>query len=642
MRSILVRVALAIALVSAPLAVAGTARGAAPAAQPSITAATASVPYVLKNGETKPIYSYKNAIRESVWVKAPDGDRDGKPDLVTADIIRPKELDGKTPVPVIMDASPYYLCCGRGNESETKTYDAKGNPLKLPLFYDNFFEPRGYAIVQVDMAGTARSTGCADEGAASDINSVKAVIDWLNGRATATDVNGKPVKATWANGSVGMIGKSYDGTLANGVAATGVPGLKTIVPISGISSWYDYDRSQGLPFSYNYPSWLSRVVEQSRTRQVDCSAVNSRMDQRDADETGAYTRFWSNRDYRAAPPPSASKVTASVFLAHGLQDTNVKTVNFGRWYRLLKKNHVVTKVWLSRLGHTDPFDYRRAEWVDTLHRWFDSQLMGIKNGILREPRIDVEDSPGEWVTSNTWPVSNNNQSLTFHSDGSLTTGASDNGTDSFVNNPNQSEAQAVAKGNNSNRLLYVTGSLNHNVRISGEPTVDLTITPHGSVGQVGVALVDYGTQVRVRDNGEGNKTLSKQSCWGKSTSYDDACYHNSVEDTLSTPLAVVARGWARLTGNQANRLTVDLAYNDVVIPAGHQLGLAIFGASPNWLVTIDGKATHYDVDLGASSLTLPIVGKLSLGANAGDLSQVPRHIPAGVLPASDPASRIPF
>ena len=35
-----------------------------------------------------------------------------------------------------------------------------------------------------------------------------------------------------------MIGKSYDGTLSNGVAATGVEGLKTIVPVSAISSWY--------------------------------------------------------------------------------------------------------------------------------------------------------------------------------------------------------------------------------------------------------------------------------------------------------------------------------------------------------------------------------------------------------------------
>ena len=63
-----------------------------------------------------------------------------------------------------MDARPYYLCCGRGNESEQKTYDADGVIAKFPLFYDNYFVPRGYAFVAVDLAGTARSTGCADVG----------------------------------------------------------------------------------------------------------------------------------------------------------------------------------------------------------------------------------------------------------------------------------------------------------------------------------------------------------------------------------------------------------------------------------------------------------------------------------------------
>ena len=52
--------------------------------------------------------------------------------------------------------------------------------------------------------------------------------------------------------------------------------------------------------------------------------------------------------------------------------------------------------------------------VDTLHRWFDNQLMGIDNGILDEPRVDVETSPGHWVTSDKWPVSDNKQKLTFH------------------------------------------------------------------------------------------------------------------------------------------------------------------------------------------------------------------------------------
>ena len=43
-----------------------------------------------------------------------------------------------------------------------------------------------------------------------------------------------------------MIGKSYDGTLANAVAATGVKGLETIVPISAIGSWYKYQRTNGV------------------------------------------------------------------------------------------------------------------------------------------------------------------------------------------------------------------------------------------------------------------------------------------------------------------------------------------------------------------------------------------------------------
>ncbi|HEY5910943.1 MAG TPA: CocE/NonD family hydrolase, partial [Verrucomicrobiae bacterium] len=254
--------------------------------------------YVLVNGLTAPVYDYAAAIRESVWVQVPDFNGCGGSVQVAVDIIRPSELAGKTPVPTIMVASPYYLCCGRGNESELKRYDAEGNPTKFPLFYDNYFVPRGYAFVAVDMAGTARSTGCSDEGAVSDILSIKAVVDWLNGRATAVDLHGNPARAEWSDGTVGMIGKSYDGTLANGVAAMGVPGLKTIVPIGAISSWYDYDRYQNLPFSYDYPTWLSEYVAGNRLAVVDCSECFTNLAKEDGDETGAYTPFWAARDYR--------------------------------------------------------------------------------------------------------------------------------------------------------------------------------------------------------------------------------------------------------------------------------------------------------------------------------------------------------
>ena len=273
--------------------------------------------------ESQPVYSYANAIREAVWVDTGlDGDGDGKPDRVAVDIVRPSEpaREGRK-VPVIMDASPYYSCCGRGNESQLKTYDADGNVVQMPLFYDNYFVPRGYAFVGVDLAGTNRSDGCVDVGGRSDIQSAKAVVDWLNGRAKAYTTRTGTVRsqASWTNGRTGMIGKSWDGTIANGVAATGVKGLKTIVPISAISSWYDYYFAKGAPLYDSGPDWLSGYVD-SPDAQAKCAAVQQKIVD-GAPRTGDWTPFWTERDY----VKDASKVKASVFLVHGMQDLNVRT-----------------------------------------------------------------------------------------------------------------------------------------------------------------------------------------------------------------------------------------------------------------------------------------------------------------------------
>lgn len=638
-----VAVALATAVAVPSLVAQPTSAATHPTGSAASTGATAvAKPYVLRHGVTAPVYSYRHAIRESVWVLAPDNDGDGQPDKVTVDIIRPRELDGVAKIPAIMDASPYYLCCGRGNESERKTYDAKGNPLKFPLYYDNYFVPRGYAYLAVDMAGTGRSTGCVDEGADSDIQSVKAVIDWLNGRAQAVDAKGNPVTASWSNGKVGMIGKSYDGTLTEGVAATGVRGLKTIVPISAISSWYDYDRYQGLPFSYNYPAWLSAYVEQARTQHVDCSAVNNEMSQDDADATGAYTKFWSARDYRAAPSPEASKVRASVFVVHGLQDTNVKTPNFARWWRDLGKTGVVRKMWLHRLGHVDPFDTNRQRWVATLHRWFDNQLMGIDNGILDQPRVDVEVRPNHWVQSDTWPIRSRTTTLDPHADGTLVAGTPDTGTASFVNDPTQSEARAIAQGKNPNRLLFLTSPLASHARISGTSIATMSVKTSVPTGQIGVALVDYGSARRVLDTDDGAQTLSTQSCYGRSTSYDDACYYDVTRRLGTTPLQVLARGWARLDIAGTHTVTVKLTANDVMVKKGHELGLVIVGASPDWLETVDSSSSTYKVDLGATSLRVP--SDLSFSTSAPSTALVPslRDIVPGTLPPVHHGPQLPY
>ncbi len=124
-----------------------------------------------------------------------------------------------------MDASPYYTTLCRGNESECKVdLDGDGLLVSTALFYDNYFVPRGYAVILLDMVGTCNSTSCPTTNANQDNLSAKQAINWLNGRATARNAAGEVVRADWHNGKTGMVGKSYHGSLAMATAVTGVEG----------------------------------------------------------------------------------------------------------------------------------------------------------------------------------------------------------------------------------------------------------------------------------------------------------------------------------------------------------------------------------------------------------------------------------
>jgi X-Pro dipeptidyl-peptidase len=208
------------------------------------------------DGKTAPNFNYKTAIRERVFIPQPgiDQDRNGQDDFITADILRPAEASATNKVPAIIDPSPYYTTLCRGNEGQCMgDWDGDNVNDRWPLFYDNYFLPRGYAYILGQMNGTAYTeNGCPMHGGPGDIAGEKSIVDWLNGRvkayalkagtSTTPDLT-KEVVADWHNGSSAMIGKSYDGTLSNGVASTGVAGLKTIVPVSAISQWYLYSRT---------------------------------------------------------------------------------------------------------------------------------------------------------------------------------------------------------------------------------------------------------------------------------------------------------------------------------------------------------------------------------------------------------------
>jgi X-Pro dipeptidyl-peptidase len=569
-----------------------------------------------KKHSTKPVYDYANAIRESIYVDTlMDTDSDGTNDVIAVDIVRPRETAAAgRKIPVIMDASPYYSCCGRGNESEKKTYDENGDIQKMPLYYDNYFVPLGYAVVGVDVVGTNRSTGCGDVGGKNEIASVVAVIDWLNGRNSAHTKTGAPVRATWSTGSVGMIGKSYDGTLANGVAATGVNGLKTIVPISAISSWYDYSRSGGVPYSVDYMPWLGGYVGHDSPA---CDAVRADLGEQDDDETGDYTKFWAERDYLK----DARKVKASVFVTHGLSDYNVQTNHFAQWWDALAKNNVKRKIWLGLEDHVDPFEFRRTEWVAELHKWFDYWLMGLQNNVMREPMAAVETAPDVWKNYATWPATQKTVPVPLAA-GKL--GSFGKGTVSITDETSLTEDDIVATPSEviAGRQMFLSAPLPASIRVSGTPTVTLRIKSDATTTPVTARLVEYGEAQRY----SGVRRTTTPTCEGSSVDYDDACYFTVEKQTEQSDHGIVSRGWIDaahssslskpkpLTPGKWTTVTVPLRAQDEVIPKGRVLGLAVTLSDTEWTTPNETGAT-IDIDLAGSKLNLPItVGKVNPAA----------------------------
>ncbi|GAA4199522.1 Xaa-Pro dipeptidyl-peptidase [Actinocatenispora rupis] len=590
-----------------------------------VTAAPAR-PFV-HGTETVPTYSYADAVRESVRVDTRlDNDGDGKPDTVTVDIVRPRAA---VRIPVIMEASPYYSCCGRGNESQVKKYDASGTITSMPLYYDNYFVPRGYAFVGVDLSGTSRSTGCGDVGAAEEVGGAKAVIDWLNGRATAHHLDGSPAVADWTTGTVGMIGKSWDGTIANGVAATGVRGLATIVPVSGISSWYDYMRLDGVPRADGYPGWLAGAVD-GRPAGT-CAPLQDAMNTAGDDATGDYNAFWRARDY----VPDASKVRASVLAVHGLNDQNVFPRNVARWWDTLAAHGVPRKLWLHQEGHTDPFDIDRSAWVTLLHHWFDHWLQGLDNGVMKGPRVTVERAPGQFVGQADYPAPGAHAlplSLGPASGGAGTLGTGHTAAGTTVtmrDNTDLTEAQAVGDPNTArtDRTAFLSAALPGTVHLSGTPTVTLRFRADKDDTELTAKLVDYGRATRDTaqySNVEGVENRTTRSCWGGSTDADSACYLDTRETVADSDYGVLSRGWTSAAhhGGLTSRtpivagrwymVTIRLQPQDQLLAAGHHLGLVLSlsdeeNTSP---VTTGASVT---VDLPHSRLDLPVAGPAHFG-----------------------------
>ncbi|MDT7783399.1 MAG: X-Pro dipeptidyl-peptidase [Pseudonocardiales bacterium] len=558
------------------------------------------------------------AITETVYVESTmDSDSDGKLDRIAADVMRP-DTAGK--VPIVMEASPYY---GLG------TFAAKAMdvPRGFSRWYDEYFVPRGYAVVEMEMQGTSRSTGCPTTGGPEDTASVRAVVDWLNGRAKAFYADGSPATASWSTGNVGMLGVSYNGTLPNAAAAANIPGVKTIVPIAAISSWYEYSRDQGIAYrgahAKDYPTYLANYVISS-AQKAKCKPVLDKLAAEDGDESFDYTSFWKARDYRQ----TAQNVTASVFAVHGQSDWNVKPSQFGRWWQQLAERNVPRKIWLHRGGHLDPISFRQAEWQRVMGLWMDYWLKGVQNGIMNEPMADFQKPDGTWEQDAAWPRPGTRDTTLYFGpaaggmSGSLTT-APGTGTQRLGDNANLSETQMMANPETADprRLVYVTPPLTQAARLSGEVSLTTRVASNRASTPLTALLVDYGPSTQAVMTDRSPIQLSTETCTRADLRDRTGCARppdvsvQAVSATMLTRGSIDAKNRTSLeisTPLPTNG-TVDVSWRlhtrDALIPAGHRIGIVIVTNHSGYVATDTGAAgIALNVSLGVSKVVLPIVG----------------------------------
>lgn len=632
-------------------------------------------------------YKYEDSqiVRFPVYVETDyDTDADGKPDLVKAIVQLPKAVaQGDFKAATILEARPYVA--GTLDENNVTleslglptdgSYDMKKlreqpakrqavgssstveaakkakasdwyyySPYEYIYDYENlnwydYFLVRGYAFISSAGLGTKGSEGFNTTGSDLEINAFKNIIEWVNGKRKAyTDkTSNVEIKADWATGNVAMTGLSWAGTTTFGVAATGVEGLKTIVPAAGIASWYDYFNSQGTQFGnapYSDLSWLSLYVSTRMLDQDDWAGIwqnySNYINQLNKDQYAHdrnYSDVWKERDYTLHP----ENLKTSALIVHGLNDDNVKTKHFELMYDALKKAGQDVKLYLHQGDHVYPAAMSRGygitangqDFYDLLNTWLTHYLYGVDNQVESLPAVLAQNNydPSKWTSYDNWK-SSQRLFLNASSKRLEETISSDYAAAGVeIANRNETVSKASSKAN----LTFVS-DVTEDTTIKGHIPVHFKAAlakGQGKNFQLNALLVDVADEdFDVVGNGSVKQDKTADGFWmGSNLSNLSIAEY----ETIKTKYKVIAKGWINLANPESgydsassresiepkvgeyHDYTVYLQPNLYTVKKGHKLALVFNTYDPSDL-TVEHP---YEVTFKTDSIqaAIPIVEK---------------------------------
>ncbi|MFC4771959.1 Xaa-Pro dipeptidyl-peptidase [Enterococcus hermanniensis] len=500
---------------------------------------------------------------------------------------------------------------------------------------NDFFLARGFAVVYGAGIGTRDSDGIQTCGSTEQTTAMVAYIEWLAGnrRAFTNRTDNIEIAAWWSNGKVAMTGKSYLGTLATACATRQVAGLETIISEAAISDWYQYYRDNGLVIAPGgFPgedadvlaietfSKMRNAGDYLHSKEFFLNYLQRMVELQDR-KTGNYNTFWDERNYL----PAIKDIKCDVVMVHGLNDWNVKPRQVADLWDALQAIPVAKKLILHQGQHIYINNMPSLDFQDMMNLWLSHKLYGLDNGakdILPDILYQKNTETTSWSTLTNW---GSEQKQTYYLGNDQLVQEQNSGTVTFNDQLPAVQYEKYTKNialwekelkesgaMDVHRYLAKTEKLPAEVFLNGRPTVKVKVASNVDLGMLSFELIDFGRAKRLKPVPDvlALHALPLGRNWREDNLVE---FKFGAEDEYK----LISRGHINLQ-NRSNPWKVDdLKADEFVeievalqptlyhLPAGHQIGLAVYGT--DFGMTVRGnQAIEYTLDLAESSLELPI------------------------------------
>lgn len=517
-----------------------------------------------------------------------------------------------TRLPAIIIFTPYYR-----RFALRASAPAASEPSIAAGRYRDFFVPRGYALVVVDVRGTGASFGVR-EGFRSprERDDYREIVDWI-------------VRQDWSSGAVGVTGVSYVGAAADFAASTGHPAIKAIAPLFSVWDTYsdhyypggmllnrlaktydelmialDHDRRETLgKFAYyrapnlDGPAPVDADADGTLLRAAVAAHLNN-FHMPDfirefafKEEGLPYDANFSSASFSPYAYSEGVRDDVAVYSVSGWMDgagyTNGAVARFLSLPN--RKRHMLLGPWdHGARANVSPFRARAdSEFplLAELLRFFDHYLLGAETGLERESDVHYFTMGAEtWQASAQWPPRADSLRLFLAADGTLAREPATAGADryqvdfSLGTGANSRYGRLAATdvrdyytdwhGRDRGMLCYTGPPFAADHELSGHPVVELHLSASEADAALHVYLEDVAPDGTCRYVTEGMlRALHRRERAAPAHHRVVGPYHSYRREDA-----------APLIPGERTMLRFSLLPTSWRVAAGHRLRLAIAGA----------------------------------------------------------------